>query len=727
MNTLLEPPSPTLDSDIARLRQALARVRTWARRWVWIETLGLLCLWAAAAFWVSLLVDWMFEPPWQVRAATLVAAGIGLGWLVATKLVGRLAAPLDDAQLALLVERADPHFRDSLSTAIELSRAGRDDASRPLLARTSAEAVGRLEHVQPASIFRRRSLGSLAGTGLLAAATVCGLVVGQPESAGLWASRMLLLRDIPWPRSVRLEAEGFVDGVRIVARGSDVEVLVRATADVRLPDVVDLRSRGSGPEGRGWRTDRMGTRGGLTHEGQVFGHVFKALGESLDLEVRGGDARLRPLRLRVVDAPSLADMAITISLPEYLGGGIRRATASRVVPVPRGSDVEIACTASKDVSAASMAVIDDGAETVIGGRSTGGTDPTPRSITGRLDDLLVDRTVVVHFTDMDGIVNRTPITFVISAVPDEPPQASLRLHGISTAVTPFARIPIIGTITDDHGLASADVTAAAAVAGAEGDRPDREVVQPITRVRPGSAEVEFTPDAPEEVLLQPLALAVGGRLTLSVTAVDGCTLDGGPNRGSGGTWTLDVVAPEALQAMLEAREVILRRRFESVLADCEQARDRLAASTPQEHDAAPAPTRMGESAGRAAGETGEIATAFREIHLELRNNGLLTPELEIRLIRQIADPLSAIAENDLPPLAVACRNAADAANARRDLVRRADDVLARMRAVLGMMVELESFNEVIERLRGVIRTQEQIRSDTLEQQKKRAREALEGL
>jgi hypothetical protein len=48
-----------------------------------------------------------------------------------------------------------------------------------------------------------------------------------------------------------------------------------------------------------------------------------------------------------------------------------------------------------------------------------------------------------------------------------------------------------------------------------------------------------------------------------------------------------------------------------------------------------------------------------------------------------------------------------------------------MRAVLDKMMELESFNEVVERLRGMIRTQEQIRAETLEQQKRRSREALE--
>jgi hypothetical protein len=285
----------------------------------------------------------------------------------------------------------------------------------------------------------------------------------------------------------------------------------------------------------------------------------------------------------------------------------------------------------------------------------------------------------------------------------------------------------MGTIADDHGLAAATVTLAAAAPAAEADDPVRELEQPIDRVRPGMAVAEFPADAPETLLLAPLALSVGSRLTITVAATDGCGLEGGPNRGVGDTWTLDVVTPEALQAMLEAREVILRRRYESVIADCSQARDRLAAAEPAGDEMAVAVARLGESIGRAAGETAEIATAFRDIRLELDNNGLLTPEVDVRLITQIADPLAGLAEAHLPPLAAACRGVADPAGARGGLVRQADDVLARMRALLAMMMELESFNEVIERLRDVIRTQEEIRADTLEQQKKRAREALEGL
>ena len=58
-------------------------------------------------------------------------------------------------------------------------------------------------------------------------------------------------------------------------------------------------------------------------------------------------------------------------------------------------------------------------------------------------------------------------------------------------------------------------------------------------------------------------------------------------------------------------------------------------------------------------------------------------------------------------------------------MRSVDAVLARMRAVLDKMMELEWFNEVVDALRGLIRTQEEIRAETLRKQKQKAREALE--
>ncbi|NCA11474.1 hypothetical protein EBR56_06650 [bacterium] len=328
-----------------------------------------------------------------------------------------------------------------------------------------------------------------------------------------------------------------------------------------------------------------------------------------------------------------------------------------------------------------------------------------------------DRTIVVRFTDTDGLVNRDPISFVLSAMPDAAPQVTVRMPGISTAVTPAAVLPFTGTISDDHGLDAAAVL----LKPADG----AEVTVPMTLATPGAAIVDLPPDAPERIPLESLGLVPGAGLTVAVTATDGCRLEGGPNVGASDAWSLEVVTPEALLAMLEAREIILRRRFESSVADLAQSRDRLATPT-DDPSGADDPDRDGlarlaEGAARAAGETAEIATAFRLIRAELENNRLLSAELENRLVTQIADPLAKIAADDLPALVAACRRRPPV----QEIVSRVDAVLARMRAVLDKMMELESFNEVVEALRGLIRTQEEIRAETLRRQKQRAREALQ--
>jgi hypothetical protein len=716
----------------------LAAVRRQTRGWIWVESLAWLCLAAVAFFWASLAIDWCVEPPRWARASLLALTAAGLGVLVYRKLLGRLSTDLGDASLAVVVERAHPSFRDSLSTTIQLADQPSADVNPELLARTAAEATAHLGQVRPERIFRRRQLAMLAFAAVAAAATIAGLVVARPAVASLWVRRLPLLGDEPWPRQVRLAIDEFPGGVRKVARGSDVDVIVHAQASDRLPEVVDLRWRSTPSGGLGqrpagglrgtWHVDRMGSRGGVSADGQAFGHVLKAVNDSLDLEIRGGDARLRNLRIEVLEPPALEKLLITSTPPAYLRSGPRESPPARIVQIPRGSQVEIACTSTKPLAAATMVAVAGGgsaAEEVLATFSAAGspaaagaTSATGRGIVGRIAALDADRTIVVRFTDTDGLVNREPVTFTLVALPDEPPQVAMRLRGISTAVTPRARVPLVGTISDDHGLGGAAVRLRVADGG--------ETVLPMARVRAGDPVVELPVEAAEVVQLEPLGLAVGRKLELAVTATDTCTLGGQPNAGTSDAWSLDVIAPESLVAMLEAREIILRRRYESCVADLTQARDGFAAPVRDAaadggDDPADAAARLGDASSRAAGETAELAEAFRGIRLEFDNNQLITPELETRLMTQIAEPLSSLATQDLPALTRACR----AGTGREELVRRTDVVLARMRAVLDKMMELESFNEVVELLRGMIRTQEQIRAETLEQQKRRAREALE--
>ena len=694
------------------LWQLLADVRRRARAWIWIESVAWLALVACGGFWVSLAFDWCVEPPPGVRGVLLMATAAGLVWVLVNRLVMRLAVPLRDDALAVIVERSHPEFRDSLSTAVSLAGGRRDDIDRALLERTTAAAEALVARVDRRRMFRHRSLSSLAFAAVAAAMTIAVFVGWRPAVAGVWARRALLLHDDPWPRRTALEADGFVHGVRKVARGADVDVIVHAHAADGPPAAVDLRIRGPA----GWKTARMGTRGGADGERQTFGHVIEAVGEDLRLEVRGGDARLRNLRLVVVEPPAVETLAIRGVPPEYLGGPVRSPPVSRLVNLPRGSRVAIDCRATKPLAAARLTVRPvgtlPGADAVVVGERT--ASPSGTDVAGVVEMLDRDLVVTLELVDTDGLTNREPITFTLVATPDEVPRVATRLHGISSAVTPRARLPIVGTLSDDHGLTAAEVRL---VWQPPANAASASHTVSLDAVHGGAPLVELAADD-ASVPLESLGLVPGTRLTVMVAARDACTLEGMPQTGTSDTWTLDVVAPEALQAMLEAREIVLRRRYEAAIEDLAQGRERLT------RDGNPdAAGRFAEAVARATGETGEIAAAFREIRLEFANNALLTPELETRLVAQIADPLTAIATGDLPGLAAACRAAP--ATAIEPLGRRADEVLARMRAVLARMMELESFNELIERLRGVIRTQEEIRTETLRRQKQRAREALE--
>src|SRR5690606_9632954 len=59
-------------------------------------------------------------------------------------------------------------------------------------------------------------------------------------------------------------------------------------------------------------------------------------------------------------------------------------------------------------------------------------------------------------------------------------------------------------------------------------------------------------------------------------AEDQCTLNGRPNVGLGERYVLEVVTPQQLQAMLQARELLQRQKFETIIDELTATRDLLA-------------------------------------------------------------------------------------------------------------------------------------------------------
>jgi hypothetical protein len=315
----------------------------------------------------------------------------------------------------------------------------------------------------------------------------------------------------------------------------------------------------------------------------------------------------------------------------------------------------------------------------------------------------------------------------------------------------------------------------AGIAAAGADKENGASTEPKTD---GSAENGDEPKNAEETGANPqdakssFHLKEGQRFSLVVKAQDQSTLEGGPFVGSSEKYQLDVVSPDRLLAILEARELTLRQRFETIIEEFTKTRDLLvridfgggrgavdekgvapehsAGKDPADDQATPVDAadpkspaeqresrlrdidRVLENSERAAHETRTVGMAFHEILEEMANNRIDTPALSGRLRDEIADPLVALADRRLSVLTARLKelqklvNDASRGSAKvEEAAREADAILLEMQNILDKMIEMATYKELVEKLRKVIEQQEKLNEETKRQQVERLKSLIE--
>ncbi len=365
-------------------------------------------------------------------------------------------------------------------------------------------------------------------------------------------------------------------------------------------------------------------------------------------------------------------------------------------------------------------------------------------------------------TDIDGVASREPYRVSLSAVKDELPQVAVRLSGISSAITPDAILPIVGKITDDYGLdhawfdyqVDAGKVSARLLTQQPGGVPNLEKIDAFdTRAT--------DPQTGQRIL----TLKPKQRLTLSLKATDRYNLSNEPRSGSSQQFVLDVVTPADLLALLERRELGLRQRFESIYEKLTDTRNLLnRVETNDVTDATPSasPSNDDDKDGsssesgvttaqrmlarrrlrvagslqnvvQSADEVKGVAEAFDDLGEELTNNRIDNPDLKNRLGEQIAKPLHLIVDQRMPALVAQLKlieghleDPAATAPELKKAIAQADEILVSMKQVLDKMLELETYNEVVSLLRGIITDQDEINRRTKERQKEKLKGILEN-
>ena len=784
-----------------------------------MEGLAAAAVWLGAAFWGSMAIDWMFEPPHAVRAVILALAGMGLAVVLFLFILRRAFVRLSDDNLATVLERQFPQLNDSLLTSVSLqARPSALSGFNPaMLACTSYVAQQRLKDVSLSRVFDPMPIVRKIVIALGLGSIIGFLAVMDPADLRLWAQRNLLLTNAMWPRKIRLEAVGFTDGVAKVAAGANFDLRVRAfrgdTEIPVIPERVEVRYRveGGGRDRKVMKNiGQPSTSAAADEVLQEYSCPFTGVLSSIHLDIAGGDGRLYGLLLKVVPNPNL-NLNLVCEYPRYMERGplvIESASSAVPVRVPIGSRITVRGVADKPLE---MARIDcppaqgsEGwrrqfeagelgnshsefahtfypfpaptAKAAAAGEPAGsaGKPSAPGSLSPASNTAAKapPTETMLQFTlrDADGLKLREPVFLTLVAVPDEPPEVKVRLVGTrEPCVTPKGRLPVTGTISDDHGLARAwfdyavEERAPATIPVKLPGEPSKKPDEPRKAPRQRSGQVplaELPKHLPEytfkeaDVKASQLNLATGQRLTLTVRAADLCTFLGGPNVGSGESWQLDVVSEDELVTRLEARELLVKQRFEQIVEEVTETRNLLlkmdfspprkaGAGAPKAKSAGAEPGERQEESPifsvaelnkrrlertlqalqncrKNALETADIAAAIEEIRLQLDNNEANNESRKQRIGLQVLRPLHEIVDSLFPVLdqrLVALQGVVDDLSkgpvCRDAAQQQADRILAMMRTVLDHMMKTEDFNvNVIQRLKKIIQRQKELNQRT---------------
>lgn len=760
----------SITRDYQAVSELLDAVRGRIRAYVWIEAVLLVMLVLGSMFWGGLLLDWMFEPSPAVRLAVhvlLVAVSLGiLVWWGLRRWMVRLA----NRSLALLVERKHPELADALSVAVDLHERGplRADVHPELAARTMHEAAQAARSLDTADLLNQLRLNRMALVVGALAVSIAALAFGMPGVWSTYAQRLALSPD-DWPRSVSLTVPGFEpDGqggfIRKVPRNADVPVVVNASLEEGLeaPDRVTIRYRWQ--EGRRGRDDlvRIGDAQPGQDASQRYEYLFERISSDVEFDIRGGDDRVRHLRLQVVERPKVTQLEFVCTYPDYLERVDRIIAAGPRIELPEGTRIHAIGKANKPLAEVRWRQIvqsDDEPQR----KADATTD-----FDSHIDLAQHDVDLEVELLDTDGIASAEPFRVTVVARRDELPEVLASRDGIGTAVTARAQLPIELAIEDDNAVDQVWLDLR------HGEESLPRIAVPLPRSRNGELLTLATVDLQALADANPnepqYAFAPGGQLSIVATATDKYDLSGEPREASGRSLSFQIVTEDELMAQLASSEQNLRQTFEAVadkLLLLYDSLEKLGASAAQpaastsaadallvtdttgdQPDSQPTDSsneipepdlyepaesdigrrsreagRLAETARQIGVEVLGVAAGFEDIHAQLFNNRIENSELSDRIGNRIATPLRELGEARMQTVAQAIAAIADAGSidSAKQTTRQA---IAEVEELLREMQGLENYNEVIAMLRDIIRQQEQINTKTKEEQKSGLKDLL---
>lgn len=724
---------PQLSQLTGDVLQRLAQLRRQIATWFWVDGLSRL-LWAVIGLFVlDLLIDWSFRMDKPQRAVMLALMLGMMAWVAIRRLVRPLSATISDDALALEVERLNPQLNQSVISALQFSRM--EELERlgysPAMVRqtvqggaTAATAVN-YSAVLDEREFRQNAFLMAVAT-ILLVLTAAGAVM-HPMMR-IWANRNLLLGDMVWPQKTYLRIERASNDKVIFPRGEDWTQIVSVTENSEvIPEIVYIDFRRA--RGRATQTMKKKDNVSQTDSKAEFEAIFASVIEPFEFRARGGDAYTPWVRVELVEQPALNDLQLEVTPPAYTKQPPQPLPAGRgPYFVLKGSTLKLTGTANKELVRAEIR--HDGKSQKL--NVDGGTKVS--GLLGPAD--IVATQYVIDLEDTLKLTSRRPTTFGLRIRADREPRVRVRLIGVSGMVVPKARIPFSCRVNDDFGVT--DLNVQFQWRGDDPMRPEGKGEFKFDGIKDQLGKTDVSLD--DVLELESHNIPTGSGLTFHFASLDNDDVSG-PNEGRSSDFLLRVVTEEELRTDLLRREKEQRQEFERLVKGEEdlqtdtralEATARESATLTQEQK--DQLMQMQKKQKVYATNIGAIAERMVNILIEVENNRLeeANGKLQARL-NEIIKPLRELADSDLPAIVQSLdqiRRQASAVKERNEAIvstlAQQDKAIEKMKQVLSLMVKSEGYQEAVNLLYEIQKSQQDVLKRTIEEQQERIRKILEG-
>jgi len=691
-----------------------------------VSRVAVLCVALAA---IQLALDRLLVLGIGPRAVLLLAICALVGRELWRRVLRPLALRVDPIQVAELVERKRPEYRDRLVSAVAFATAPGVNPHRnspALVAEVIRGATAGDARPDTDGILRHDRYRTFVGIGIAALAFAALAVALATDTVAAYAARNWMLREVAYPSSSTIVAEGFTDGRLRWPLGDELTLL--ATAVDRVPRSLHAEIQYVGGDSLTRSMDRRGRNQFVADVGPLAG--------SLRVRFRigkfGVDEYTRWYDVEAVPRPFVKKATIEIQPPAYARQPAYVLPQGQVsADLIRGARVRIESEMSHPVVEASLKHRADDepaaeAEVVDGTTVRADFEPERRG------------TYYFAVRDATGLEDTRPVTYTLNLLNDAPPKARLSMPDVGEMVVSNATLNLSVGCEDNLGLESVELAyRIESSRNADDDATPPFQTEPLPDVAQGQLRYDLNRAWP----LLPLTLQPGNRLTVKVRAKDAqpaapattSAPDAPPaNLGESIAYTLRIVTPEELLAELGRRENEWRREFEQVVKTQEQVNRRvvdlpaLAESDPAQQSARYA--QEARTQRQLAGRIRTVLRQFEQIFGELKTNDLATPAVRRRLGEGVIGPLRKLLGEDLPAAGdlLDRLRAGYEPGAAAEIEALQQAILRRMYGILAEMLKWEGYNEAVALLRDMLRLQKDITEDTRKELERRIERMFES-